>query len=145
MNSEMLKYLEDVGLTESPIAKAKEIYKFYDMLFPGQITDIFVTDYINAGGERTYENLWFFTNVKAMEAKGFLTRTDYDCTTIKDKVLFWELTSQQYDFANANNDSRMRVVTHVIGGLVMEMKASRKNCDNLFEILKKYIVPNCVS
>ncbi len=61
MKQEFVDYLKSIGIKAgSLLDQIESIYEFYLEMCPDEITDIFVTDYIDSEGKREYENLWFF-------------------------------------------------------------------------------------
>ena len=143
MKDEFSKYLKTIGIEKLFFERAEAVVQFYEDLFPGQIEDIFVTEYLDNENKRQYEHLWLFTSTAMIEAKRFLHEDDFDFMPLKNQLDYWNIKKQDYDFKNSNEKSRM-TVTYVIGGKDMggEFKASRENCDFLREIFLKHIIPN---
>jgi len=142
MKEEFIKYLEDVGLTGPIRERAKTIYEFYREICPDEITGIFITDYMKEDGERVYENLWIFSEKYCMEAKQFITTDDFDITPIKNRIIYWVLKKQDYDFKKATEKSRVYLEFRMDTEISGELKASKKNCDYLRDTILEYIKSN---
>ena len=141
MRKEFVRYLEDIGMSGKLIGRVKEVYNFYEKLVPGEIKDVFVTDYLTSEGTREYENLWFFSKKQCMEAKGFLTTDDFDMDPI-GSILSWSIEKKDYDFENATAKSRFNLTFYLDPPRTGHLKASTKNCQYLKHIFLKYILPN---
>ena len=142
MKEEFIKYMEDVGLTGPIRERAKSIYDFYREICPDEITGIFITDYMNEDGGRVYEHLWFFSEKYCMEAKQFITTDDFDITPIKNRITYWGLKKQDYDFKKATEKSRLYLKFVIDTRSACEFKASKENCDHFKDIILEYIKSN---
>ena len=142
MKEEFMKYLKSIGLTEALCKRIETIYEFYSSVCPDEITGIFVTDYLTKDGSREYENLWFFSEKYAMEAKQFIKKDDFDTTPIKNRIQYWRIEKKDYDFKIATEKSRLHLVFALDSGISGEFKASKENCDHLRDIILKYVLPN---
>jgi len=98
MKSEFIEYLEDIGLTKSPLKRIEAIYEICKELISDDIIDIFVTEYLQDDGSREYESLWFFSDKCFIEAKQFLTTFNFDISPTKNNIAFWNTKLQKYDF-----------------------------------------------
>jgi len=131
MKQKFVDYLESIDIKEGVLFdQIESIYEFYLELCPDEIVDIFVTDYIDSEGKREYENLWFFSDRYTMEAKGFaMGKDDFDITPIKDRVKYYGIQKQDYDFKEATDKSRLYLNigwdTEVRG----DFKAAKKNLE----------------
>ena len=142
MKEKFKEYLESIGITEILSNRIENIYEFYRDMCSDEITNIFVTDYIKRDGTREYENLWFFSQKYAMEAKLFIEKDDFDITPIRKRIVYWEIQKQNYNFTKAGEKSRLYLEFRLDTGMGGELKASKKNCDYLREIIREYIVAN---
>lgn len=129
-------------MTKAYLERIGNIYNFYKEISPDEITDIFVSDYIKEDGSREYENLSFFSQKYIKEAKQFRANDDFDNTPIKNRITWWNLKMQDYDFKNATEKSRLYLKIMLDTRINGEYKASKENCDHLRDIFLKYIVPN---
>jgi len=142
MKEEFSQYLRRIGITETFLGRIGTIYEFYDEICPDEITGIFVTDYIAEEGLREYENLWFFSQDYCMEAKRFTAEDDSDITPIQNRIRYYRVRKQDYDFKEAGDESRLHLFFGVPPDVTGDLKASRENCDYLRDIILKYIAPN---
>jgi len=142
MKKEFEEYLEKIGITELFFDKAVEVLDFYEKTCSIEITDIFVSDYVDHDGERKYESMWLFSPEKIMEAKNFLNEDNFDAATTKNNIIRWELKKTEYDFLKTTRDSRMSLVYYQKNMLEGSLKASQDNCAALYKIFLKYILSN---
>lgn len=143
MKEEFMDYLASIGVPEALWQRVREMYHFYRDICAQEIGDIFVTDYINEEGSREFENLWFFSDKHHfMEAKGFVTRDDFDCVPMKNRIFYWEVKKQDYDFHRATDKSRLYLSFELHPPVTCEFKAAKGNCDYLRDIFLKYVVAN---
>ena len=55
MKEEFLEYLKIIGITTNTlIERIKSIYEMFEQIAPDEITDIFISEYINKKNEREY-------------------------------------------------------------------------------------------
>lgn len=144
MKKEFTDYLELISIKGGALLERIEsIYEFYLEMCPDEIVDIFVTDYIDSEGKREYENLCFFSDGYIMEAKGFaMGKDDFDITPIKDRVKYYEIQKQDYDFKEATEKSRLALHFVLDTEVHGKFKASKENCDALRDIILKHVKPN---
>jgi hypothetical protein len=135
-------YLNKIGIQkESPFFERVElVVSFYSQLCT--IQDIFITDHIDAEGNRHYESLWLFSANEAMEAKNFLTKEDYDCTQLKNNIIYWQMTPDNFNFKNSTPTSKLTLTVRFSADMQGNITATKENCESLFDIFKKYILPN---
>ncbi len=146
MKKEFIDYLESINIKgEILLDRIKSIYEFYKDMCPDEIADIFVTDYIDSEGRREYGNLWFFSDRYAMEAKGFATgKDDFDIAPMKNRVKYYEIRKQDYDFKEATDKSRLYLNIIWDTGTTGELKAAKENSDVLRGIILKYVKKNLI-
>jgi len=142
MKEEFKTYLEAIDISRPIRDKIETIYKFFQKICPDEITDIFVTDYLNKEGMRQYDNLWFFSKGYFMEAKQFLTNDDFDITPAKNILKYLQIVKKDYDFDKATELSRMSLNIRFDAAITGNFKASKKNCDYLKDIILNHIKPN---
>jgi len=142
MNNDFTAYLKTIGMTDILIKRVESIYNFYQGVSPEEITSIFVTDFIKEDGGREYENLWFFSKSNMMEAKGFISRDDFDMSPMLKHIIYWNVKKQDYDFQKATVKSRLHITIIVVYENIADFKASKDNCDYLKDIFQKHILPN---
>lgn len=144
MKDEWAKYLNSIGVTALFLDRAEEIVAFYEGIFPNQLKEIFVTEYVDKENKRQFENIWIFTDKFCCEAKRFLKEDDFDAAPIKHQVKYWSVKKEKYDFKHSSSDSRLTVFFNLVSGIRGELKASGENCDHLNRIFAEYILPNIV-
>lgn len=144
MKSEFKTYLVSIGIGEPFAKKVEEAYQFYSEMLKNmddEISDLFITDYIQKDGSRQHENLWFFSKKYFMEAKMFINKDDFDFMPISSGLRYLQIEKQNYDFKQATNESRMTVEYQGTGMMNGKLIASRENCDKLRDIIIKYFAP----
>ncbi len=142
MKEKFKEYLEAIGITKTFQERIETIYDFYREICPDEITGILVTDYIKEDGAREYENIWYFSKGYCMEAKQFTGKDDFDITPIQNRVCYWQIKKQDYDFKKAGEKSRLHLHFSLDTGIVGDIKASKENCDYLRNIACEYVLPN---
>lgn len=146
MKSEHVQYLQSLGLSEILIERAKAVEVFYKTITNHEIDDVVVSEYLQPDGSRVYEGFWLFAGGYVLEAKSFAANDDYDLAPIKKSVRYWNIKKTDYDFNEATDNSRLTVRATLgmggLGGVSIEIKASKKNCDHLKAIFLKYIIAN---
>src|SRR5437667_9868775 len=97
-------------MTNPLIKRVEEIYAFYNNnICPGQITDIFVSEYIDSNGTREYESLGFFSDSLVMEAKQFVHEDSFYVAVVRHQITHIEIREQGYNFVRASDRSRSSV------------------------------------
>lgn len=144
MKQEFIQYLNEIGITGPLLEKANQAFDYYTKYLKIETDDIFVSEYINPDGSRTYESLWFFNDNYCFEAKQFLFTEDYDMDFYKNSIFSFNIVKKDFDIVNMifNDNSRMTLsfyLNTVRAGIV---KASKNNCKKLAEINTKYIITN---
>jgi hypothetical protein len=142
MNMEFVAYLKAIGMTDILKQRVETIYDFYRKVCPEEIIDIFVTDFLNGDGGREYENLWFFSQSYTMEAKRFVSRDNFDMTPIRERIIYWSVEKQDYDFEKSTDKSKLHIQVNIDVDQIGDLKASKENCDYLKVIFQKYILSN---
>ena len=73
MESTFIEYFNAIGLKGAFLNRATEIVDFYKNLYiEEKLKSVFISEYIEAEGDRRYENLWIFAEKSVCEAKNFL-------------------------------------------------------------------------
>ena len=144
MKKEFIDYLESIDIKEGVLLdRIESIYEFYSEMCPDEIVDIFVTDYIDSDGRRAYEEMLFFSDRYIMDARGFaIGKDDFDITPIKERVIYYVIQRQDYDFKRATEKSRLHLKIRLDTGMSGEFKAAKENCDVFRDIIFKYVKKN---
>jgi len=131
-NQEFVKfisYLKEIDIvTKILITRVEHIYNLCTDMCPEKIEDIFITDYVKADGTREYENLWFFSKGYCLEAKGFLSQINLDITPLKNRINYWTITIQDFDFKKASENSRLTLAFNTVQEIHGNYKAAKRNC-----------------
>ncbi len=140
-----IPYLKSVDIvTRQLIKRIESIYTLCSDMCPDELEDIFVTDYIKGDGTREYENLWFFSKSYCVEAKKFMTTIDLDIAPLKNRVTYWTVQANDYNFKKSSVKSRLNLHFDTIQKITCSFKATRGNCAYLQSIINKYVKPNLV-
>ena len=144
MEDNLKNYVESIGLIGPLLSKVQTIYDFYTTFIEIEVSDIFVSEFINSDGSRVYENLWVFNNQFCGEATSFITSDDYDVLSFRNSVTYFRLTKKDYDIISnqTNDNSRLTLEVGLPDNRAGSLKASKENCKQLSFIFKKYILPN---
>lgn len=136
-----VEYLRDIGILEPLQRKIEGIYEIFRKLCPDTIIDMFINDYIDEDGTRRYEHLRFFSEKHVMSAMNFVTEEDLRIGPIKRQIRLIRIQKKDYDLQNATEQSRLIVIVEY-NGTLSTLKACKRNCDYLRDIVRKFIVPN---
>lgn len=145
MESAFIEYFNAIGLKGAFFERATEIVDFYKGLYiEEELKSVFISEYVEAEGNRLYENLWIFTEKSVCEAKDFLFKDHFDSTPMPNSIIYWRITKENYDFKAATQKSRMVLEVEFAPHTRGVFKASGENCDFLRKVLTKHILPNRV-
>lgn len=143
MNTNLAEYLTAIGATQTVTDRVERILTQYERsLRIPDINDIFLCDIVNAEAVRVFTALWLFSPNYLMEAKDFLSQDDFDICPYTGRLSYLQVNKTNYDFSTPTEQSRLYIefrMTERVGG---ELRASSTNCDHLFRILTKYLLPN---
>lgn len=142
MNKAHRNYLASIGMQAPFIERTSEVYALITSVIPHKFDDFYVCDVVDNEKNRKYTSLWLFARGMVVESKNYLTMEKMDFARV-DKVKYYELSSKDYDYRKANENSRLSVDfkfyssgPDTVGG---QLIASGVNCDYLMTIFKKYI------
>ncbi len=141
MKPQFSEYLTSIGITDLFRQRIEDICALFDDLWQVEVLHIFVTDYVDDGGRRNYDNLLLFIAEGVVEAVQFLTKDTLGLNYTTNPPVYWEVDKQDYDFRQATVNSRMSFRVHFAGEVSCHFKASQENCDHLHAILLKYFIP----
>ncbi|MGB9370645.1 MAG: hypothetical protein WCB79_01725, partial [Halobacteriota archaeon] len=68
----------------------------------------------------------------------------FDLIMLKEQVVRWQIKKINYEFKQANTDSKMAITFYLQNRLAGELTATSVNCEQLYFIFKKYICPNVI-
>ena len=144
MKTEFDEYLISIGIGEGLKTKIDAIYQHYQKIFAHilneEINDIFVGEFIQQDNTRVYEEVVFFSDNFMTTSTLFSKKDNFDIGRLKiiERV---EIEYQDYDLQKATEKSRLLFRFHVDGLHGGENKASKENCDKLYSLYSKYIIP----
>lgn len=121
------------------IERVKSIHEYYKSILPGEIETVFVSEYMNQNGERTYEDLWLFHSDLICEAKSFIHKDDFDVAKLAP-LLYARTIKSEYDGKTATEKSSMSVEFNLENAVHGQIKASKQNCEELMKLLTKRIL-----
>lgn len=142
MSYNHIDYLKMMGLTEPLFIRVKKIQEFYKQLNFPENHILFISDYINDEGTREFESLWLIHKDYIAEAKNFVNEDDFDMVCHAIKVNYWQVKRQNYDIGKANEKSRLFIEFSIGHRTTATLKASKENCDHLFDIFTKFVHQN---
>jgi len=144
MKQEFKTYLDEIGVTGQLVDKVQAIYNYYTEFLKVEIQDIFVSEYVNSEGLRTYESLWFFNDSYCFEAKQFISNEDYDMDYYNNEIFSFNVNKRDFDIVNLNfnDNSRMNLTFYLNSVRGGSIKASKSNCKKLAEIITTFILTN---
>jgi hypothetical protein len=144
MKKEFREYLASLDIRDGVLSdRIDSIHKFFLSVCPDMIRGIFVTEYIDSEGIREYEDLWFFSHRCIMQAKGFARgRDNFSIAPLHNCVTHYRVIKQDYDFKKATERSRLHIVIGLSGGISVDLKASKENCDALRMVILTHVKLN---
>ena len=142
MKPEHREYFLSLGMTNVLLDRVQTIYGFYENVCPENITNVFISEYINEDGSREYISLWLFSETFVMEAKQFVTQDKFDMASYRNVMNYWEIFKHDYDFGNGTDKSRLTLKASTTAHTSFELKASKENCNHLKNVLMNIIIPN---
>ncbi|GAG49134.1 unnamed protein product, partial [marine sediment metagenome] len=74
--------------------------------------------------------------------KSFTTKDNFDMTPVNNRIKYWSIQKQDYDFKSATDQSRLYVHFQTDVDVSGDLKASKENCDILKTIFIQHILPN---
>ena len=142
MKQDWSAYLGSIGITSSLKDRIEAVHSILKGFFVDEISDLFVEDYLTQDGTREYGSVWFFSAQLVSEVRQFSKSDDFDMTPIKNRIIYWTLKQQDYDFKKANEKSRLFVTFDMDTDVSGDLKATGANCDQLRKIFILHVVPN---
>ena len=143
----MDEYFTAIGIKEPLKKRIQELLEKAILLYPDiEFADVAINDYITKDGSRIFDSIRFYSKNITVKIYHF-TEKEYkfivaDGTKPIDRV---DIEANNYDFVQADDNSRLSIVGKYRNMSFTDLKGSGNNCDYLFAIYKKYIVPRIVS
>jgi len=138
-----IEYLRSVGFAEPLIERTKVAVKFYTEICKIEPTVLFVSEYRDKQ-ERVFESIFFLNEEMILEAKKFTKMEDFDCIRFRNRISYWDVKSEKFDWHTPKESSRLTIEVKFVHDMYAKFQASGENCLKLLELLKTYIVPNVV-
>ncbi len=140
MKREWTKYLKSLGMSIVLVKRATQSFEALSRIWPEEIVDIFVSEYVNEDGAREFEDLYFFTACQVVQARGFALQDTFDADAVPGlrNIL---IKRTDFDFGEATEKSRLHVRYHTTMACHAELKASGENCITLTRILTERLLP----
>lgn len=136
------EYLKNYNGSDFLNEKIEKIKKIADQICPEEIIDLHISEYKKPNRERVDESLYFFSKKFMMESKKLISENfDLDILFYEDYIDWYNINAIDFDFEKSNNSSILKIEGK-IGDNVFIIKATEKNCENLWRIVKTYIQPN---
>jgi hypothetical protein len=142
------EYLTKIGITKPLCQRIDAIFELAGIMYGakvGDISDILVTDYIQADGSRVYAGVDFYFKDCVISSIDLTGDLNFGIAKIRQNVVFIRVKAKDYDFKKATEKSRLYVTCTYTSPNLSEFKAAKENCDYLKEIIRKYVVPNLIA
>jgi len=137
----MIKYCKSIGLTAPYLERTEALYEMINEAIKDEFVDIFIEDYIEQEGTRIYSCVSFFGKRFYAEIEEFLTKDEIVFCDINMIAKAIRVKKQDYDFKKATEKSRLNIDIIFDFHTTANLKASKENCDFLWNIINKYFIP----
>ena len=135
-------YVKRLGGSDELVKKIELLKSLATNLCPEKIEGFFISEYKQKNGRRILENAWFFSPKYVLESKKIIQKNiNIDIMCIDEYIDRFEIDSDEYDFEKASDESSLTIIA-IMGPAVGLFKATEFNCDILWDIVQKYILPN---
>lgn len=141
MLDQIKEYLSAINMPEQLVLRVVEIFHFYEKVCLEPIKGMFVSDRIDDEGARVFTSLWFISDNQMMEADEFVGNDKFDLAPYANKLTRIEFRKFDYDFAEANDKSRMSVRIEFEYEMIGDFAAVGRNCDYLRDFTLGYLIP----
>lgn len=103
---------------------------------------IFVSDFRDEEGNRTYSSLWVLTETFISEAQQFVTEGKFDFIRNDCGLSHLLVDHDEFDFKVPRDNSRLSVmVSFAVATISGTFRASGSNCADLQQIMTDYLLP----
>lgn len=120
--------------------RLRELIAYYESL-GFEDFDSFLSESTDDDGTRRFESLWLFNRDATMEAALADNEDDQlDGAQIRGRLIRWAIRSKNYDFRQAQPDSRLAVQLWYTNDIWGELHATGGNCDRLRALFRRYVV-----
>lgn len=145
MSKSFVEYLSTIGIvTPTAVTRTEEALNALQALATEEIEDIFVSEVVTQEGPRAYQGVFAFSKNYVREARAFLNSPDYEMDIMRLKDLAYvQVRLTAFDFTNASGQSRLLCIArHQSMSLTLNLQASGVNCESLWKIMSKYVLPH---
>jgi len=144
MKAESEEYLRGLGMGDVLLGRVTEIERSVGSLCPEELKYVFVAEYVEEGGMRQYENLFFFSANYAIQATNFASQSEFDIDWLGKSIVNLKLESKEPDLEKVTDKSRLSVRYVTEANCHASLRASGNNCAHLLAIVRSCLVPNFV-
>lgn len=136
-------YLAGIGMGTPLVDRTKIVISRMVDLLPEEPQYLFVSEYRDAEGSRTYDSLWLLSNSFMAESQQFVVTDRFDITRVDQGLMRVFISHEDFDFKEAVDSSRMSVDINFEGSasITGAFRASGSNCGDLNVVLSKYLLP----
>ena len=135
-------YAESIEGSPSLVEKIVNSMNIANEMCPEDILDVFISEKTRTNGNLQPNSAWFFSNKYILESKNVLSSNiNMDIISHYKYITRYEIYTTEYNFSDYNDNSLLRI-EGFIESTLFDILATRNNCNNLWEIIKKHIVPN---
>jgi len=131
-------YLQSLDMGKVLMSRVSRVWDFYNAILPERLDDIFVNDYVNDDGTRTYGSAWLFSPTFMAEVRDWQTTDDFDLLR-PSRIRYWRLRKENFEFGEeptAASRCALEFGTLTNSGA---LTAAGDNCSRLHQIFIKYI------
>ena len=143
MNEKFLNYLKDIGITTQKLTdRIEELYQISVRMVGHEFDDILIEDIVKKNKERDYISVFFFSKDIIVIINN-IYEAIIDIIPVPNLIhglMRIRIRNESYDFIEANEDSRL-FIELTSNDLIIESRATSKNCDYLKDIFEKYYKP----
>ncbi|MFW9897564.1 MAG: hypothetical protein ACFFD7_17295 [Candidatus Thorarchaeota archaeon] len=141
MREEFNQYLKIINV-DSPLIykRIEELIIMMKNLHSEEIYDILIGEYINKEGERVISGLGIYSENFVVIFGNFLHDNEFSIYNHKKPLKSINIISQNYDFLEANQDSKLAINLFFRKEEGFSGIATGINCDYLKKIVYKYFI-----
>ncbi|MGA1821916.1 MAG: hypothetical protein ACMUIG_05260 [Thermoplasmatota archaeon] len=148
MEKQIYDYIRSIGIkiditTEPLLDKVHNIFKFYDMVCPEEIEEVFISQKIDPNGNIQYEDVAFFSDSYFMIARDFTRTDDFFMYDIESNIISWNIKKRKFNFRKARDDSMMSLTFSIRNSdFDHYLRAQGENCIKLRDLFNRYVMTN---
>ena len=139
------EYFNAIGVREPIQRRIAEILTIVKRLQPdAEFLDVGINEYVGKDGSRVFESIRFYSKEVSVLVKDFLSSDYFVISGNTNTLCRIRIKSENYDFIRATEASRLLVIGQFLDEGIAELKGTGENCDYLFDICKKYLIPRLI-